>query len=154
MLADGRLGNLGQSLRRRDMSDGFCSVQTHGLHRNMTRHLRQTGTSFDSLIDMNEWFSLMSIEQHFPIPVQGEVIKQRTYSTSTSTTPTTIMSRCPTGEDHGALYCTQITTKGSTADPDPHSYWSAGSGSAFILVGWIRIRIENTDLDPDPRGPK
>ncbi len=30
-------------------------------------------------------------------------------------------------------------------DPDPH-------GSAFILVGWIRIRIGSTD--PDPGGPK
>jgi hypothetical protein len=27
-----------------------------------------------------------------------------------------------------------------------------GSGSAFILVRWIRIRIGNTD--PDPGGPK
>ncbi len=33
----------------------------------------------------------------------------------------------------------------SVADPDPHRY-------AFILVGWIRIRIGNTD--PDPGGPK
>jgi hypothetical protein len=29
----------------------------------------------------------------------------------------------------------------SVADPNPH-------GSAFILVGWIRIRIGNTDPDP------
>ncbi len=31
-------------------------------------------------------------------------------------------------------------------DPDPHGY-------AFILVGWIRIRIGNTDPDPNPGGP-
>jgi hypothetical protein len=33
--------------------------------------------------------------------------------------------------------------KSSVADPDPH-------GSAFTLVGWIRIRIGNTNTDPDP----
>ncbi len=33
----------------------------------------------------------------------------------------------------------------SVADPYPH-------GSAFILVGWIRVRIGNTY--PDPGGPK
>ncbi len=27
-------------------------------------------------------------------------------------------------------------------------------GSGFILVGWTRLRIGNTDLDPDPGGPK
>jgi hypothetical protein len=48
-----------------------------------------------------------------------------------------------------ACYCWQIfysvTEVFSVADPDPH-------GSAFILVGWIPIRIWNTDLDPG--GPK
>jgi hypothetical protein len=29
-----------------------------------------------------------------------------------------------------------------------------GSGSAFILVGWIRIRIDFGRLDPDPEGKK
>jgi len=35
----------------------------------------------------------------------------------------------------GTIYC-------SVADPDPH-------GSAFILVGWIRIRIQQGKINQD-----
>ncbi len=40
---------------------------------------------------------------------------------------------------HSLTHCVAV--------PDPHGY-------AFILVGWTRIRIENTDQDTDPGGPK
>ncbi len=40
-----------------------------------------------------------------------------------------------------------VSVNVSIVDPDPH-------GAAFILVGWIRIRIWNTDSDPDPGVPK
>jgi hypothetical protein len=41
------------------------------------------------------------------------------------------------------------SAQASAADPVPDKH-----GSAFILVGWIRIRIGNMDPDPDPGGPK
>ncbi len=39
------------------------------------------------------------------------------------------------------LFLNIPVSRGSVADSDPHTF-------AFILVGWIRIRIGN--MDPDP----
>jgi hypothetical protein len=39
------------------------------------------------------------------------------------------------------------STKTWLRDPNPH-------GSAFILIGWIRIRIVNADPDPLEEGRK
>jgi hypothetical protein len=39
------------------------------------------------------------------------------------------------------------TVADSVVDPDPH-------GSTFILVSYIRVRIENVDMDSDPGGQK
>jgi hypothetical protein len=37
----------------------------------------------------------------------------------------------------------------SVEDTDPDPY-----GSALILIGWIRIRIQIRDVDPNPGGQK
>jgi hypothetical protein len=37
-----------------------------------------------------------------------------------------------------------------TSFPNPHLFGSPGSGSAFIWLSWIRIRIYLALMDPDP----
>ncbi len=89
------------------------------------------------------------------------MIKQRTYSTSTSTTPTTTMSRCPTGEDYGALYalvgrlCLITFTLSSVPDPDtyPHPYQNVkdpehffgylctGSTLLYVEVSFFKFQV-------------
>jgi hypothetical protein len=34
-----------------------------------------------------------------------------------------------------------LPAKLSVVDPDPHLFWSAGSGSAFKMRNWIRIQL-------------